>query len=99
MVDAREKTRNERLLSLLANGWMSMIGLCNHFDCPEASIRRSIQELRREGYYIVLDRGQARSYGLRTALIATQEDNPALLGDALDGTANIGGDDDADYQR
>ncbi len=81
-----EKTRNQRLLSLLSNGHMSILGLSHYFDCPEASIRRSIHELREEGYYIVVENGTARSYGKRSALIPDQSDN-------------IGGDDDADYQR
>lgn len=79
-------TRNERLLSLISNTWLSMWTLSQVLDCPEASIRRSIQELRREGYSIVLDQGQARSWGLRSALIA-------------DDSTNVGGDDDADYQK
>ena len=88
MIDARYKTRNERLLSLISNGELSMETLSRIFDCPEASIRRSIQKLRADGYYIVLSHGQVKSYGLRQALMAYQDD-----------VDYAGGDDDADYQR
>jgi len=97
MADVRDLSRNERLLSLLTNGWMSMLGLTRHFDCPEASIRRSIQELRRDGYYVVLDQGQARCYGKRTALLSCQDESRESW--EQNESANIGGDDDADAQK
>jgi biotin operon repressor len=95
MTDAREQTRNERLLSLISSGWLSMNTLTRLLDCPDASVRRSIQELRREGYYIVLDQGQARSYGKRSTLLSCQDESH----ESLDPSNNVGGDDDVDYQR
>ena len=88
MTDVRDKTRNERLLSLISCGGLDVSTLTRIFGCPYASIRRSIQELRAEGYYIVLERGQAKSYGLRQSLIPYQ-----------DPSDNVGGEDDVDYQR
>lgn len=87
MADVREQTRNERIVSLTSTGWLSMNTLSRILDCPDASIRRSIQELRAEGYYLVLDQGQVRCHGRRTAIICQ------------DPSENIGGDNDADYQQ
>ena len=57
------------------------------FGCPEASIRRSLQELRKDGCYIVVVEGWVKCYGKRSALIA------------YDDSDNVGGEDDVDYQR
>ncbi len=47
--------RNERILnSLRVWGRVYISTLCADEDAPEASIRRSIQELRREGHLIDL---------------------------------------------
>jgi len=88
MTDTRDRTRNEELLHLLSNGWMSLLVLSRLFDCPEASIRRSIHELRQAGYFIEVRDGHVTSHGLRSPLIPHWNDS-----------MNIGGDDDADYQR
>lgn len=87
MADVREQTRNERIVSLTSTGWLSMNTLSRLLDCPEASIRRSIQELRAEGYYLVLNQGQVCCHGKRTAIVYQ------------DPSENIGGDNDVDYQR
>lgn len=65
-----ERTRKARLLSLTTGGTIYMSTLARVLNCPEASIRRSIQELRAEGYYIVLDNKSVTNYGLRSALIS-----------------------------
>jgi biotin operon repressor len=91
-------TRNERIIHLTSTGWLSMNSLSRLLDCPEASIRRSIQELRRDGYYVVLDQGQARCYGKRTALIAESESVKIYSWEEGE-SANIGGDDDVDAQK
>lgn len=90
MTDVRNKTRNERLLSLISSGGLDVSTLERVLDCPAASIRRSIQELRAEGYYIVLDGRRAISYGKRSALLSCQDECRESF---------AGGDDDADYQR
>lgn len=63
------QSRNGKLLRIISIGWPSMLGLAKHFDCPEASIRRSIHDLRQAGYYIVVKGGHAHSYGVRSDLI------------------------------
>ena len=88
MTDVQHKTRNERLLSLISRGEASMHTLSILFGCPEASIRRSLQELRRDDYHIVVVEGWVKCYGKRSALIACEDDSN-----------NVGGEDDADYQR
>jgi biotin operon repressor len=57
------RTRKERLISLSGSGNIYIGTLASVLDCPEASIRRSIQELRREGYHIVIENRLVTNYG------------------------------------
>jgi biotin operon repressor len=73
-----QRSRQDRLISLTTGGEISIQTVARIFECPEASVRRDIQELRREGYYIVLDQKQIKNYGLRQALIAEAEEVEAI---------------------
>ncbi len=44
--------RNDRVLLALTSGEETSSNLARICDCPEPSIRRSIQELRRDGHNI-----------------------------------------------
>lgn len=68
------RSRLDRLKSLTTGGEISIETVARVLDCPEASIRRDLQTLRKEGYYIVLDQKQIKNYGLRQALIAAADD-------------------------
>lgn len=68
-----QRSRLERLLSLSSNGSIHIETVARIFDCPEASVRRDIFTLRQEGYYITLERKQIRNFGLRHALLSSQE--------------------------
>jgi biotin operon repressor len=73
-----QRSRQDRLISLTTGGEISIDTVARILDCPEASVRRDIQELRREGYYIVLHLKQIKNYGLRQALIAEAEEAEAI---------------------
>ncbi len=45
-------TRKDRILNALKTGDESASNLARICDCPQASIRRTIQELRAEGHNI-----------------------------------------------
>jgi len=45
-------SRNQRILELLTTGPKMGEALARELDCPEASIRRNVQELRKQGYRI-----------------------------------------------
>ena len=74
VVQVYQHTRLERLKTLSSGESICIETVCRLFDCPEASVRRDIQTLRKDGYYIVLDGKQITNYGLRSALIAGQGD-------------------------
>jgi biotin operon repressor len=44
--------RLDTILSILTSGSATVYTLASMLDCPEASIRRSIQQLRAEGHNI-----------------------------------------------
>lgn len=73
-INVVQRSRVERLKSLTTGGEISIETVARIFECPEASVRRDIQVLRKEGYYIVLDQKQIKNYGLRQALIAAADD-------------------------
>ncbi len=62
------RTRLERLRSLSSNGSISIQTVARILDCPEASVRRDIFQLRQAGYVVTLERGQIRCDGLRKDL-------------------------------
>jgi len=45
-------SRNQRILELLTIGPQMSEALARALDCPEASIRRNVQELRKQGHRI-----------------------------------------------
>lgn len=63
------RTRHQRLISLSTGGSICIETVARILDCPEASIRRDIQQLRAQGWYIVLDQKQITNYGKRAGLI------------------------------
>lgn len=60
-----QRSRLERLVSLSSNGTIAIQTVAQLFDCPEASVRRDIQTLRKDGYVIELWQGQIRCDGKR----------------------------------
>lgn len=58
-----ERSRRERFNSLTSNGAISLKVLARVLRCPEPSVRRLIQEMRREGFDITLFQGLVRNYG------------------------------------
>lgn len=71
-VQVVQRSRLDRLKSLTTGGEISINTTARVLGCPEASIRRDIQQLRKEGYVVVLYRGQIKNYGLRSALVAQE---------------------------
>lgn len=45
-------TRHERIVELLSVRPMMSEAIARELDCPEASVRRNVQELRKRGYRI-----------------------------------------------
>lgn len=45
-------SRNQQILHMLQDGPHTSSSLAQVLECPEPSVRRSIQELRRDGYNI-----------------------------------------------
>ena len=45
-------TREQTIIDLLRQGEQSIWSLASRLDCPEASIRRIVGKLKRDGYHI-----------------------------------------------
>ncbi len=56
--------REQTILDLLKQGEQSIWSLASRLDCPEASIRRTVGKLKRDGWHISDSRPGDGSYRL-----------------------------------